>query len=132
MDIESVVTKREYKNAKNLSYEDFCSFLEKLVKLSVEESLKILPFVVIHLSKQAGYVRDLTTKFYDKNKNLKDKKELLERVIEKVESENPGMSYEDILDKAAEKANKIIPLMKNPLKLKRRDIKKVDELLRDL
>ena len=123
MDINSIITREEYESMERPSYDQFYGFLMKAVKLSVEESLKALPHVMTHLANQVNYLKDLSTKFYEDNKDLVDHKQIVAQTIEQVESDNPGILYEEILKIAAVKAketlnkiNKVIPLKnRNPL-----------------
>lgn len=108
MDIKSVITRKEYESIKSPDYDQFCGFIMKIVKLSVEESLKALPHVMNHLSKQIEYLKRLSVKFYEDNKDLKPHKPFVAQVIEKVESENSGKPYEEILGIAAKKARALL------------------------
>ena len=101
MDIDSIITEQEYNNMRNLSYDQFCIYIRRLVKLAVEESLKTLPTVVTHLAAQAAYLKELSDNFYKQNPDLAKEKMLMARCLEKVEGENPGLKYEDLLPKAA-------------------------------
>jgi len=134
MNIDQVITREEYNSIKKLSYDHFCVLLTRLMKLCVEESLKALPQVVAHISKNAAYLQKLTRDFYkDKNnKDLNEHKRLVAETIEKIEGENPGMSYEDVLDKAAIEARKIIPNLTLKESDPRRNLKTFDSKLKDL
>lgn len=108
MDIDSVITKEEYESISSLTYEQFTDYLMRLVKLCVEESLKSLPAVVNHIAKEAEYLNKLSSEFYINNKDLRGHKKLVASVIETVEAEHPEMTYEEILQIAANKAKQII------------------------
>lgn len=107
MDTKGIITREEYNSINKPDYDQFCVFLMKLVKLSVEEALRALPHVMGHLSKQTDYLKNLSTKFYIDNKDLASDKPLVAKCIEQTESENPGKSYDEILKMAAEKARDI-------------------------
>lgn len=111
MDIKSIITREEYKIIGNPSYDQFCGFIMKVVKLSVEESLKALPHVMTHLSKQTDYLKKLSVKFYNDNKDLVSHKPFVAQVIEQVESENPGKPYNEILEIAAWRAKEALAKM---------------------
>ena len=85
MDINSVITKEEFESNKDFNYERLSLLISKIVKLSVEESLRTLPHVITHLSNQTSYLQSLSKKFYDENKELVDKKEVVSKIIEKIE-----------------------------------------------
>lgn len=108
MDLKSIITREEYESIGNLSYDQFCEFIMKVVKLSVEESLKALPHVMTHLAKQIDYLKKLSVKFYQDNKDLANHRPFVAQVIEQVESENSGKPYEEILDMAARRAREAL------------------------
>lgn len=108
MDINSVITREEYNNIGDLNYDQFCGYLMKLVKLCVEESLKALPSVMTHLSSQATYLKDLSSKFYKNNKDLNQHRPLITQIMMKVEGENPGMTYEKVIEESAKRAREVI------------------------
>lgn len=135
MDINSVITNDEYKSIKTLNYDQFCMFLMRVVKLSVEESLKALPHVMAHLSKQTDYLRSLSAKFYADNKDLINHKPLVAQIIEQVEAENPGSLYEKILEISATRAREAIARMSKgaPFEGAKNDlIKHIDSKLKEL
>lgn len=134
MDIKSVISNEEYSNLKSLNYDQFCTFLTKLVKLSVEESLKALPHVMSHMAKQAGYLKALSTKFYTDNKELALHKPLVSKIIEQTESENPGAPLEKILDISSKKAKKLIPEINSARSNQSgiKDLQHFDSKLKDL
>ena len=111
MDIKSIITREDYESIKNVSYDQFCGFIMKVVKLSVEESLKALPHVMAHLSKQTDYLKKLSVKFYNDNKDLVPHKPFVAQVIEQVESENPGKPYSEILEIAARRSKEALAKM---------------------
>jgi len=81
-------------------------FVEKLINISGERVLKALPSVIDFLVKQTSYIKELSTDFYAKNKDLVEHKDLVAHIIEQVESDNPGKKYEEILAKVAPEARK--------------------------
>lgn len=108
MNIDSIITREEFNSMKNPNYDKLCSLLMKTIKLSVEESLKALPHVMMHLSAQAIYLKELSSKFYIDNKDLASNKTLVAKFIEQAEAENPGKSYEDILKIVAVKTREVL------------------------
>lgn len=88
--------------------EDFIAWEGRLTKKAVEEALRVMPNVVDHLTKQAFYLNNLSSEFYKKNPKLRGNRKLVQDIVMQTEGENPGDSYEQVLDKAAEKANKIL------------------------
>lgn len=108
MDIKSVITREEYESIERSSYDQFCGFVMKVVKLSVEESLKALPHVMTHLAKQTDYLKGLSVKFYKDNKDLVPHKPFVAQIIEQVESENPGEIYEKVLEISAKRVRETL------------------------
>lgn len=134
MDIKSIITNEEYDNLENLNYDQFCTFLTKIVKLAVEEALKALPHVMSHMAGQVEYMKSLSSKFYIDNKDLAAHKPLVSKIIEQTESENPGLSLKEVLEISAKKAKELIPKMdKADLKTpKFNDLKTFDSKLKAL
>ena len=132
MDIDQVITKEEYNSIRELNYTQFSTYLTRLVKLCVEEALKAIPQVATHMAAHAAYMKKLNTDFYTTNKDLANHKQVVAEAINKVESENPGMSYSNILDKAAVKARKILPDLKPKTEDGRRKLSLFDDKLEDL
>ena len=132
MDISQIITREEYNSTKELSYDHFCSLMTKLVKLCVEESLKTLPQVMAHVSASAAYLKKTSDDFYKANKDLNKHRRLMAETIMKVEGENPGLKYTEVLEKAAEEARKIIPNLTPETIDARRNLKTFDNKLKDL
>ena len=132
MDIDQVITKEEYNSVRELNYTQFSTYLTRLVKLCVEEALKAIPQVATHMAAHAACMKKLNKDFYKANKDLVNHKRVVAEAIVKVESENPGMSYTDILDKAAVKAKEIIPNLNIKTEDGRRKLSTFDEKLGDL
>ena len=132
MDVESVITEQEYNSIWQVSYKDFTVYIMRLVKLCVEESLKTLPVVIDHLSRQAAYLKELSDAFYTDNKDLANHKRLVASVIEQIEIANPGMKYGEILEKAAPEARKKINMLSKFDDKPRGPIKEYDSKLKEL
>ena len=132
MNIDQIITREEYDNIKTLSYDHFRGFMTKLIKLCVEESLKALPQVQAHVVANASYLRKVTNDFYDKNKDLTKHKRLVAETIEKIEGENPGMSYTEILKLTAPKVREIIHQLGNVSAGGKINLRAFDNKLKDL
>ena len=135
MDIKSVITHEEYESIKDVNYDQFCGFIMKVVKLSVEESLKALPHVMTHLAKQTDYLKGLSVKFYKDNKDLVNHKPFAAKIIEQVEAENPGKQYEYILEISAKRAREALAKIPEEVSFessKNDFIKTIDSKLKDL
>ena len=91
--------------------DDFQNWEDGICSRAVEEALRVMPNVVDHLTKQSFVMKKLSDNFYEKNKDLKGHKELVVQTIEKVEGENPGKNYREILEI-------VEPRVRNALQLK--------------
>ena len=80
---------------------------EKLINEAVERALRLLPNVVSNVIKQTGTLKSLSQKFYSENKDLAGCKELVAKVMEKEEAENPGVSYDRLLQNVGPKVRQI-------------------------
>ena len=132
MDIDQVITKEEYNSVRELGYDQFSTYLTRLVKLCVEEALKAIPQVATHMAAHAAYMKKLNNDFYKANKDLVNHKRVVAEAIVKVESENPGMSYSNILDKAAVKAREVLPNLNLKTEDGRKKLSLFDDKLGDL
>lgn len=105
-----IISKGEYDRLMEgkVSYEEFNQMVENLVNHCVERSLQTIPNVVDYMVRQATYLKGLSEQFYNDNKDLVDHKETVTKIIERMESENPDKSYEEILQKAATKSRELI------------------------
>ncbi len=106
--------------------EDFVAWEGRLTKKAVEEALRVMPSVVDHLTKQTFYLNNLSSSFYKKNPTLKGQRKLVKEIVMQVESENPGDTYEQVLDKTAEKVKKILE-EKEKITPKNKTLKDIDD-----
>lgn len=132
MDISQVISEEEYNNTKALKYDQFNVYITRLVKLCVEEALKTIPQVATHMAAHATYMKKLNTTFYKDNKDLVNHKPLVASAMEKVQGENPGMSYEEVMAEAAVRARKIIPTLSIREGKGLKDLKLFDDRLKDI
>lgn len=107
---EYLVDMNQYKRlmGSSMSYEEFNEMINEIVSSSVEQSLKMIPGVVDYMVRHATYLNQLSTDFYEKYPELAEHKGVVTKVLEQVESENPGKSYEELLNKTVPKAKEII------------------------
>jgi hypothetical protein len=123
---------RRFKDG-SISEEDFSSLIESIIKRAVEESLRILPSVIDHLTQQVRMLQAMSEEFYKEHPGLCAHKELVAKVIEQIEAENPGLSYKDVLAKAALVAsNRISQMPTLSSNSKMPNVKKLDSALGDL
>jgi len=100
MDISSIVSREEFEKTTKLTYDQFCDFASRIIKKSVEESLRALPAVMTHIGSQVAYLKGLSDNFYDANKDLNAHRPIVAQVMETIEAENPGLSYEQVIKQA--------------------------------
>ncbi len=124
--------------------DDLMDFGVGVCKAAVEESLKTVPNVVNHVTKQMFFLRQLANDFYKKHPDLREYRQLVTDTIEQIEGENPGMTYEKIAELAAQRVHERLaanPGLAEKAKDKEKDNKKavaktsrrrIDEALEDL
>lgn len=86
-------------------------FAAQIRQDAVEEALRSLPFVVKNLIATIGNMQEVSTKFYDKHKDLATHKSFVSKIIEELEHKHPGLSVEKIADLAAVEAKQRLTRM---------------------
>ena len=74
--------------------------LESILLKAVERSMLALPEVVGRLLDEKATMRKLATKFYGDNADFKSHKNIVSSVLSQCETDNPGLTYTDVLKKA--------------------------------
>lgn len=99
---------------------------DSIINEAVEKALLVLPEVIGNLiANHTAYIK-LNRDFYKKYPEFASRKDVVQSVVEKVEGDNFGMEYKDILTKA-------IPLIRKRLNLvDSLDMKTVHRPNRDL
>lgn len=98
--------------AGTLTAEDLDKFESRLCQRAVEEALRTVPSVVDHVTKQAFFLRKMSSKFYEEHPELAEHKELVTKTIEELEGSNPGLSFESLVAKAGVETKKKLKDMK--------------------
>ena len=111
MKISEVVTEKEFNSFKEMNYDQFCLVLSKVANYCIEESLKNLPHVITSLTNQAAYLKSLSEEFYERNKDLAAHKDLVAKTIERVEANNPGMDFKEVLSIAAPRIRQTLSMI---------------------
>jgi hypothetical protein len=83
---------------------------QSIINEAVEKALLALPAVVGNLILNQISLTKLMREFYTKNPDLVKSKDIVSAVMEKVESENPGIEYPKIIDMA-------LPMIRQQLQL---------------
>ena len=114
--------------------EDFNAMQERTCQRAVEMAMRTVPQVVDHVTKQAFLLRKLSHEFYKNNPELAQDKELVARTIEKLEGDNPGATYEQLLAKVPGKVQELKQAKEKllPDPVKRPDTKKLDDRFGEL
>lgn len=107
---EYLIDKNQYKRlmGSSMSYEELNELFDKVVSASVEQALRMIPGVVDYMVRHATYLNQLSTNFYEKHPELAEHKDIVTKVLEQVESENPGKPYEELLNKTVPKAKEVL------------------------
>jgi hypothetical protein len=83
------------------AYEEFANFI-------IQESMKTLPLVNENLIRRSATMHETSKKFYEENKDLVQHKKLVGEIMEQVEHENPGASFEKILSRVAGRSREVL------------------------
>lgn len=89
------------------------STLNELAQQIIQEALKSLPLVNENIIKRSGALHKMSEDFYRKNPDLLEHKPTVASIIEQVESENPGISFDKLLDKAGARSREFLKLNDN-------------------
>jgi len=86
--------------------EQIDELLLKTKQEAVEEALRALPAIIQNLVVSASRLQKVSTEFYKDNKDLVEHKDLVGKIIQEVEADNPGISFEKITEEAAVETRK--------------------------
>ena len=84
------------------------ALLVKATQNAVEQALRSLPFVVQSLIASTSNLKSASERFYNDNPDLTNHKPLVAKAMEKVERENPGFTIEQVVDRTAIEARKLV------------------------
>ena len=84
------------------------SAFDELVNVAAQEALRSLPLINENIIKRSAVLHEMSRKFYEDNKDLEAHKDMVAKVIERIEGQNPGMDFDKILLKAAPMAREAI------------------------
>lgn len=86
------------------------SAITELMHLTIQETLKALPIINENLVKRSAFLQQKSIEFYEQNPELAKHKPLVAEVIQRIEAQNPGMDFEDILKHAKVDTKKTLDL----------------------
>ncbi len=95
-----------------ITVEDWDQFEGRICQRAVELALKTVPQVVDHVTKQAFFLRKTSHDFYKNNKELVGHEGLVVQMIEQIEGEYPGLTYDELLDKVAPMSHEAVRELK--------------------
>ncbi len=99
---------------------------QSIINEAVEKALLALPEVIGNLITSHISMIRINREFYEKYPDLAKSKDIVSSVIEKVEGDNPGIDYTEILDRA-------VPIIREQIKsIRTLDVKTVTRPNRDL
>jgi hypothetical protein len=104
----------------------------ELTREITEHVLLLLPSVISHLINNMATMKELSTQFYEKHKDLAQHKNIVGTVIEQLEAKHPGKSVEEILNLAAPEARKLMSLQQNVESKPSFSVDKLDKILGNL
>lgn len=95
------VTKEEWKKITESEDEGpINEGLSRLYNKAVEDTIRRLPEVISRMLANTAAIQSMTKEFFAKNKDFEAHKPTVAAVVQEVESANPGLSYDKILEKA--------------------------------
>jgi len=86
---------------------------QEIIDAAVEKALLAIPEVVGNLMAQHATYNKLNSQFYSDHPELKNKKEVVAAVIEMMDSQNPGIEYSKLLEKALPEIRKRVAMTDN-------------------
>lgn len=78
--------------------------LEEFAGLIIQETLRALPRATRRLSEEAFVLQTKARDFYEKNPELASERGLVQKLVEKEEARNPGLSIDELLERVRPKA----------------------------
>lgn len=82
--------------------------LSEVASKTVEATLRSIPVMLGKLVEVSTVTTELVSKVYNDNPDFKQYKELVVITIQEVESDNPGLGYQEVVDKA-------VPIIKSKI-----------------
>jgi len=86
---------------------------QEIIDKAVEKALLVLPETVGTMMMEQAALNKINAKFYSDYPEFAKRKDIVASVIEKIDSENPGADYKDILKKAVPEIRKQLDIVNN-------------------
>ena len=74
--------------------------LSRVYNAAIEKAITKLPEVVSRMVASTTATQAMTNDFFKRNKDFENHKEIVASVIQEIDSQNPGMNYDEILKDA--------------------------------
>jgi len=104
----------------------------ELMREITEHILLLLPGVISHLINNMATMKELSSQFYEKNKDLTQHKVLVGTTIEQLEAKYPGKDVSEILDLAAKEVREQLTKQSSASSAPRFGLEKLDKVLGNL
>ena len=91
--------------------------LSRVFNKAVESAIQMTPALTAQLIKTAVGTRKITDKFLADNPGFAGHETIVQEIVRKVEIDNPGMDYQQILQAAVPRINAKISELKGQLRL---------------
>lgn len=86
---------------------------QDIINAAVEKTLLMIPETMGNLMKEHATMLSMKKEFFDKNKDLIGYEHVLAKITEKLEHDNPGKDYGELLNQAASTAREQIKKTKH-------------------
>ena len=74
--------------------------LSRVYNAAIEKAITKLPEVISRMVASKTATQAMTNDFFKRNKDFENHKEIVASVIQEIDSQNPGMNYDEILKDA--------------------------------
>lgn len=105
-----IISQEELEKIRNGDLMEANKILLRVVSTSVEQALRTLPRVVTELIKTSTARKKMGDKYLSDNPTFVDHPSIVQQLSEKIESENPGLSADEVLAKARPRIEEAIAL----------------------
>ena len=86
---------------------------DEIINAAVERTLLAIPDVVGNLMTNHAALHKINLKFYEDHPEFKDRKDVVQSVVEWVEGKNPLLEYEEILNRAVPDIRKRLQILQD-------------------
>lgn len=98
-----MLTEKEFKKITS-SVDDFNKFLEEFKR----EIYLAIPEITLKHIQDLKYYQEIVNDFYEQNPDLKSERMLIKSLANKIFSDDPSLTFEEVFKMAAEKAREVL------------------------